>query len=163
MVEIYDNRVEITNPGGLISTISVNEFGTRSFSRNPLVFGLFNRMDLVEKIGSGINRMKEAMQAANLPEPVFNLEGIFAITLFRPIEFDLWLKSWEDKLNPSQIKLLELIHSGSKLTILEMASKLNFSKAGIEKNIVKLKELGVLQRIGSDKEGSYTIIYRGKE
>jgi predicted HTH transcriptional regulator len=37
-------------------------------------------MDLVEKIGSGINRMKEAMLAANLPEPIFNLEGIFAIT-----------------------------------------------------------------------------------
>jgi len=158
MVEIYDNRVEITNPGGLISTIPTIEFGTRSFSRNPLIFGLFNRMDLVEKIGSGINRMKDAMKNENLPEPKFNLEGIFAITLYRPIEFSAWLKTWEHKINNTQLNLIELIHNNPNLTNAQMAAELNLSKPAIEKNIAKLKEIGLLQRIGSDKEGSYSII-----
>jgi ATP-dependent DNA helicase RecG len=32
------------------------DFGHKSVPRNPLLFGLFYRMDLVEQIGSGIRR-----------------------------------------------------------------------------------------------------------
>jgi ATP-dependent DNA helicase RecG len=158
MVEIYDNRVEITNPGGLISTIPINEFGTRSFSRNPLIFGLFNRMDLVEKIGSGINRMKEAMLTAELTEPEFNLEGIFAIKLYRPINIEAWLQSSMNSLNDSQIKILYLIHKNPELTATEIAQNLSLSVAAIEKNISNLKSMGVIKRMGSKKSGYYTII-----
>jgi ATP-dependent DNA helicase RecG len=55
MVEIYDDRVEISNPAGLISSITQQEFGTKSFSMNPLIFGLMQRINLGEKVGSGIS------------------------------------------------------------------------------------------------------------
>jgi ATP-dependent DNA helicase RecG len=54
MVALFSDRVEISNPKGLVSVISRNEFGRRSLSRNPLIFGLFERMRMVEQIGSGI-------------------------------------------------------------------------------------------------------------
>ncbi|MFO7719048.1 MAG: ATP-binding protein [Gillisia sp.] len=38
---------EITNPGGLVSAITPKKFGTKSHSRNPLVFGLFERINMV--------------------------------------------------------------------------------------------------------------------
>jgi ATP-dependent DNA helicase RecG len=44
MVELFDDRVEISNPGGLVSAINLADFGKRSHSRNPLIFGLFARM-----------------------------------------------------------------------------------------------------------------------
>lgn len=162
-VEIYDNRVEITNPGGLISSIPVKEFGTRSFSRNPLIFGLLNRMDMVEKIGSGINRMKEAMKTANLPEPLFNLEGIFSITLYRPIDIEAWLNSNKDKFNETQYKILRLLHKNPDFSASDIAQNLSLSNAAIEKNISTLKGLGVLKRTGSKKTGYYTIIPISKE
>lgn len=83
VVEMYDNRVEISNPGGLLPIVAKN-FGRKSLSRNPLVFNLFTRMSLVEKIGSGIPRMRKSMLDAGLPEPVFETEGFFTVTLFRP-------------------------------------------------------------------------------
>jgi len=43
-VELFKDRVEVRNPGGLTSAISPTEFGTKSHSRNPLIFGLFVRM-----------------------------------------------------------------------------------------------------------------------
>jgi ATP-dependent DNA helicase RecG len=46
-IELFSDRVEITNPGGLVSAISPKDFGTKSHSRNPLVFGLFERIDIV--------------------------------------------------------------------------------------------------------------------
>ncbi len=86
MIELFDDRVEITNPGGLVSAISQEEFGTKSSSRNPLVFGLFQRMDMVEQVGSGIRRIKKDIREAGLPEPVFKTKGMFTIVFERPIE-----------------------------------------------------------------------------
>ncbi|MEI8343672.1 MAG: ATP-binding protein [Candidatus Moraniibacteriota bacterium] len=68
-IYIFSDRVEITNPGGLVNGITIKELGKRSLSRNNLLFGLMQRMDLVEKIGSGILRMKKAMKEYGLPNP----------------------------------------------------------------------------------------------
>jgi len=80
LVEIYDDRVEITNPGGLVSAIKKSEFGKKSVSRNPLLFNLFKRVDLVEKVGSGISRMRMAMRKAGLFLPKFEFTNFFTVT-----------------------------------------------------------------------------------
>jgi ATP-dependent DNA helicase RecG len=36
-------------------------------------------MHLVEQVGSGIGRMRDLMQTAGLPEPVFQKEGMFTV------------------------------------------------------------------------------------
>lgn len=159
-VEIYDNRVEITNPGGLVHSISKDEFGKRSLSRNSLVFGLFERMDLVEKIGSGISRMRNAMQEANLSAPVFNLEGIFAVTFFRPIIFDKWIESWKPSLNETRIKILSLINENNSISINSLSQSLEISTTAIDKNLNYLKDLGILEREGSAKKGKWKIIQK---
>lgn len=84
-VELFDDRVEISNPGGLTSAISKAEFGTKSHSRNPLIFGLFVRINMVEQVGSGIGRIKELMKQARLSEPVFKTEGMFTVVLHRTV------------------------------------------------------------------------------
>ena len=60
-------------------------FRHKSMTRNPLIFGLFTRMHLVERVASGIPRMQEAMKEANLPEPEFHTEGIFTAIFKRHI------------------------------------------------------------------------------
>ncbi|MDR2791200.1 MAG: putative DNA binding domain-containing protein [Tannerellaceae bacterium] len=82
MVEMYDDRIEISNPGGLLSGVK-SSFGWKSMTRNPLIFGLFTRMNLVEQVGSGVPRMREAMSEAGLPSPDFSDEGIFFTAVFR--------------------------------------------------------------------------------
>ena len=61
-IAVFEDRVKISNPGGLVSAITEAEFGKRSHSRNPLIFGLFARMHLVEQVGSGIGRIQELMR-----------------------------------------------------------------------------------------------------
>ncbi|MEA3451939.1 MAG: ATP-binding protein [Bacteroidota bacterium] len=159
-IEIYDNRVEITNPGGLVDTIKENEFGQRSVSRNPKIFSFFQRLDLVEQVGSGIARMREKMKDENLPAPHFSLKGIFVVTLYRPIEFNKWIESWIDKISKNQMKILTEINKNNNITQAQLSDLIGISKSTIYNNINKLKNLGLLEHIGSDKTGYWTIFYK---
>ncbi len=134
MVEFYDDRVEVSNPGGLVSAVSESEFGRRSHSRNPLVFGLFCRMHLVEQVGSGIGRIRELMEEAGLPEPVFQKQGMFTVVMQRPVK-------------PSE-KILRLIGENNQITIVELSEQLGKSTRAIEMQIKKLKDRNLLERIG---------------
>ncbi len=84
-IELFENRVEISNPGGLTSAIPPSEFGTKSHSRNPLIFGLFVRINMVEQVGSGIGRMKDLMKTADLSAPEFKMDGLFTVVFHRNI------------------------------------------------------------------------------
>ena len=81
MIEIFDNRVEISNPGGLPKGLKPEDFGKRTLARNPLMAALLNRAKYIEKLGTGIQRMRREMTAAGLPEPDFQFDGFFTILL----------------------------------------------------------------------------------
>ena len=89
MIEVYDDRVEISNPGGLLMAVK-KDFGKKSMTRNPLIFGLFTRMNLVEQVASGIPRMRDEMLEVGLPEPTFYTEGgFFSVEFKRPQKNDI--------------------------------------------------------------------------
>lgn len=157
MVEIYDDRVEITNPGGLIATITQQEFGTKSFSRNPLIFGLMQRIDLVEKVGSGIKRMRDAMKDAKLIEPKFEMGGFFSVTFYRPMAFEKWLNGWHLQLSVPMMKILMAIYDEDRITKPQLTGVIGQSKTSVDNTISRLKKLGLLTREGSDKNGRWVI------
>ena len=68
-VHIYRDRVEVINPGGLPAGMTVEELGIKSVPRNPLLFGIFYRMDMVEQIGTGIKRIRDLCRDYGVPEP----------------------------------------------------------------------------------------------
>jgi ATP-dependent DNA helicase RecG len=84
MVEIFDDRVEISNPGELL--VDEKEFGQKAISvaRNPILFDIFHRLQLIEKVGTGIQRIITAIQARKLSIE-FYFGRFFAITFFRPV------------------------------------------------------------------------------
>jgi ATP-dependent DNA helicase RecG len=155
-IEVFDNRVEISNPGGLISAIPEAEFGKRSHSRNPLIFGLFARMHLVEQVGSGIGRIKQLMKDANLSEPVFQKEGIFTVILQRTLSSSE--KIAQETIQKTTQKIIQLINKNKNITISELAESLAISTRAIKKQIAKLKEQGFIERIGSDKTGHWNLL-----
>ena len=146
-IEVFDDRIEISNPGGLLSAISL-EFGKKSLSRNPLVFGLFDRMHLVEKIGSGIPRMEELMHDNGLTSPEYKLDWMFTILLKRPI------KTVEKTVEEI---IVDLIRENPKITTKDMTTATGLSRRGVEYQLNKLKESGKIERIGPDKGGVWKI------
>jgi len=83
VVEIYADRLVITSYGGLIEGLSVNEFfGGRSMPRNRELMRVFRDLELVEQLGSGMNRILHAYKA-----DIFHLSENFIEIVF-PFEED---------------------------------------------------------------------------
>jgi len=154
-IEVFSNRVEISNPGGLTSAIKPEEFGTKSHSRNPLVFGLFERIDMVEKIGSGISRINDAMRDAALPKPVFKTEGIFTV-VFKRVTVGETIE--ETVVETTREKIIKLIKNKPALTREAIADSLGITPKGVDYHLTKMQKEGVLFREGSRKAGIWKLI-----
>ena len=65
--------------------------------------------------------------------------------------------SLKSSLKSSQ-KILELISASPSITISEIADRLGMTTRGVDKNIKRLKEQGVIRRVGPDKGGHWEVI-----
>lgn len=84
MIEIFENRIEITNPGKPL--IDTNRFIDHSpESRNEILASLMRRMNFCEERGSGIDKVIYEIEAFQLPAPEFlSGDNYTRITLFSP-------------------------------------------------------------------------------
>ena len=76
LVEIFDARIEITNPG---EPLVDPEFflGSRPTSRNETLASMMRRLGICEELGSGIPRVVSAVEESKLPAPLFASPGSF--------------------------------------------------------------------------------------
>ncbi|MEA4926743.1 MAG: ATP-binding protein [Syntrophomonadaceae bacterium] len=76
MVEIFENRVEITNPGKpLIDTLRFIDHSPQS--RNEKLAYFMRRVNICEERGSGIDKVVNAVESYQLPAPNFVAEENF--------------------------------------------------------------------------------------
>jgi len=87
MVEMYDDRLEITNPGcPLIDTRRFVDEAPRS--RNETIASLMRRMNICEEKGSGVDKVLFQCELHQLPAPDFrSTEHATIAVLFAPIPF----------------------------------------------------------------------------
>ena len=83
MVEIFDDRVDIVNPGGVCKGITRENFGKISITRNSNIASLLHRIDYIEQMGTGIMRIKKAAKDAKVATPKFELNDFFRVTFNR--------------------------------------------------------------------------------
>jgi predicted HTH transcriptional regulator len=71
MVEIYDNRLEVSNPGEPV--VPVERFIDGYQSRNERLADLMRRLHICEEKSSGIDRVVRAAEVFQLPAPEFRV------------------------------------------------------------------------------------------
>ncbi len=71
MVELYDDRMEISNPG--LPFISPDRFIDEYQSRNERVADLMRRLGICEEKGSGVDKVVQAAEVFQLPAPDFRV------------------------------------------------------------------------------------------
>ncbi len=75
-IELFSDRLEIRNPGGLYGRLRVEQLGeTQPDTRNPMIATAMETLGLTENRYSGIPTIKHCMRQACLPEPEFYSSG----------------------------------------------------------------------------------------
>jgi len=87
-IDIFDDRIEISSPGELIPPMTEAALQTEhaSVPRNLQIARIFYLYGYFEHAGSGIARMREALERESLPLPKFYLtkDKRFKVTFYRP-------------------------------------------------------------------------------
>ena len=94
-VAIYEDRLEVTSPGGLYNGLTYEEMmNGHTKLRNRAIANILNQMGFVESWGTGIKKIKDAAAAYALPEPEFQVyDGMVRINLYRrPISLEIQQK-----------------------------------------------------------------------
>ena len=172
-VAVYDERLEVTSPGGLYNGLTYEEvMNGHSKIRNKGIANIFSQMGLVEAWGSGIKRILNAAEEYGLPKPRFQeFDNMFRVELFRvnPItnqvnqatnqDFERLDQAEEENvLSEKEIEILNLVRMQPSITQKEMANALDWNLASVKYYITKLKEKKYLTRQGSSQKGKWLIL-----
>ncbi|MCG8365170.1 MAG: putative DNA binding domain-containing protein [Pseudanabaenales cyanobacterium] len=80
----FNDRVEITNPGGLFGQVNRENFGQGATDyRNPHLAGVMKDLGYVQRFGYGIPTAKQALKKNGNPSPVFSLNDTYTSVVIR--------------------------------------------------------------------------------
>ena len=156
-VALYDDRLEVTSPGGIPFGMTVDEaMSGRSRPRNPVISRFFREAGLVEGWGSGLGRIVTACREAGLPDPVMSDNGDeVRLTIFRSEG------EGETSIDHGDMEeldeMLEMMVSCPDIRIDSLSESLGVSKATVNRMISRAKSAGFLRRVGSRKTGRWAV------
>ena len=169
-LDIYDDRLAVTSPGGMYNGMLIQDLDIADVSserRNPILANVMAQLDYMEKRGSGLTRICNETQALDgykdELKPVFKSTP----TQFQTIIFassdnqnvgDFVGDMSETKLTERQQKMLNLIKESPTISAKQMSETLSVTTRTIERDLSMMKKAGVLKREGKDNNGVWIII-----
>lgn len=167
-LDIYDDRIAVTSPGGMYNGMLIQNLDIADVSserRNPVLANVMAQLNYMEKRGSGLTRICNETKA--LDGYTEELKPLFRST---PTQFQTIIFASSDTQNGGDLSetqlserqhiILDLIKESPTITAKQMAEILPASSRTIEREIAKLKEIGILRRGGKANSGRWIIMPR---
>lgn len=148
-VAMYDDRIEIMSPGGLIAGLSREEYiaGQISILRNPIVGNMFYRLKIIERFGTGIQRIIEEYKN-NYSKPQFHTFDNSIKIILPIIDKEL------NNLNVDEQEIYKLLEH-KELSTGEIAKSVAFGKTKIRLILNRLEGKGYVSKIGNGRGTKY--------
>lgn len=164
-VEKYEDKLCFRNPGLLKLPIEMIYEGGNSKARNPRIQNMLRMIGYGENIGSGFPTIISAWKDARWGKPVLkNKIEVDEVELILPITTNKTRvskgvsKETIDELSSAAKTIFELINNNPNVSRNDMAKQTGVSLKNIQKNINKLKQLGLIRRVGSPKHGHWEVL-----
>ena len=156
LIAIFDDRIEITNPGGLRMGMTMEDaLGGSSKVRNRVIARIFNELGFIEQWGSGLKKIIESCEQRGLEKPTFEDRiDEFKVTLFAT-------QSRKIIIDDSQKALLELLKKKEKISTKEAAEFWNIAPRNARIKLKALLDIGLIVKIGSspkDPRSGYVLV-----
>lgn len=160
-INIYDDRLEMINPGSLPAGLPQEKFGRFSVPRNPNVYKLLRDLRYVEGYGTGIPRMRNEMRKAGLKDPIFEFSGNFFSVTFMNAKSTLKPIEGYNDLSERQKRVLAYLRQNQAIKSETCATLNNVSLQTAINDIRELIRFGFIKRIGRFR-GAYYILNEEK-
>ena len=150
-IAMFNDHIEVSSPGGLPYGLSKEEYmnGNISNLRNPVLGGVFFRLNLIEMFGTGIRRIKYAYRDSTL-KPIFEVyENSIVISL--PVTTTNLIMTQDET------KIYNLLKDGSELSSGEMSKVLGFSRNKVVRVTGSLVNKRYIRVIGSGRGTRYSM------
>ena len=150
-------------------------FGKMSVRRNPLIADLMARAGFIERMGTGIKKMRDLVKAEGLPPIKFEFDNFTTVTFYRkPLPGGDFIRSSEtegqenlskklgDMLEVKEEKInefLQILHHIEKETFekISFSKEYNIAPRTLDRNITFLKQYKLISFVGSKKIGKYKV------
>lgn len=188
---IYDDRVEIVNPGCFTNGLTPENIkeSHESFPYNHLIAQVLYLSTYLESWGTGVRRMIDLCREQGLPEPEYQSDGYTVKIVFWKTtqksesttqnttqksesttqkatqkEIEAYLSENHIKLSKNQLQILLELNDNGNLTRKELMLIHNdITSDGIQYILGRLQELGLLRREGGRKNGKWIVTIKSKK
>lgn len=151
-ISMYEDRIEISSPGGLPVGISKEEYlnGNLSILRNPIIAGVFYRLKIIEKFGTGIMRIKREYEDSISKASFYITENSMRVIL--PI-----IENNELGLSEDEQMIFDAIETGVRYSRRELDKKTGFNKDRTLRNVNNLIDKSIIEKIGKGPGVKYML------
>jgi len=175
----------MNSPGGMPNGKRAQDydvFTTPSKRRNPIIADMFQRMDLMERRGSGFRKIRDAYQyspnfrADRMPR--FSSDATDFYVVLPNLNYGVNLEDFQLATNTKTITktstktitkedavitkdgwaVLQIIRENPSVSAEEIGSRLGLTRAGAIYHINKLKTITKLRRVGSPRNGHWEVL-----
>lgn len=165
-IRLYDDRLEIWNPGGLVPGLCLDDLLKfhRSMPRNSLIAEAFFYSGLIENWGTGTIRMASLLRSADIQEPVFETpnSSSFRLSFIREEFSEKQLRQLG--LNERQMQAVAICKRSYKMTNLKYKTELSVSKRTASDELAELVALKVFIKHGKTGPGTfYSLRVKGRK
>ena len=160
-VAVYKDRIEIWNPGDFPSEFKPLDFiknDLPSILRNPKIAKILYYNKKIEKWGSGLKRIYDECLTNNVKVEFKVLKYGFSVVMYRKkIEVKKISELEKYNLNQRQEKVISYLCEHNKITTKEYAKFMDVSLITAKRDLLDLKNKGLINYEGSSKTGYYVL------
>lgn len=192
-VSFFDDRIEITSPGGLPKEVTKEDYLHKELSipKNPIIANVFYRMGLIERYGTGVQRI-QALYRGSESQPIFEvsdnlikivlplLKGTTQILTDKMSDMTGIMTDMPDKMTDIPNKMTDINRSNTRMTDIERKAKvielfktqdfvnnaivresIDFGETTIKRLLNEMVEEGTLRAEGENKGRKYYLVEKG--
>lgn len=167
-VAVYDDRVEISSPGGLYGALTLEDaLQGRSSLRNQTLARTLEKIGVIEGWGSGFKRIFDLCDEQGIKRPeLLEIGDMLRVNFYRPSYESTGYKSalsdkMSDKMSDkekSRLKtIIDYLAGNSSITSSKAAEILDVENKTANRLLVKAVELGILSPDGENKNRTYSM------
>jgi len=144
---MYNSFVEIISPGELLRPLTIDEIKKDEYmpkTRNKIIAGVFNNLDVMDKRGTGFLRIREDLEKWELPPPEFEEKQGWFVIRFRNPNVERVIDTVKFDLNERQKKAIDYLKEHGKITRRDYMGAAGAAKTTAIRDLNELVNKGIL-------------------